>query len=94
MIGLSGTLLLFCFSNRIVSPSAALPPWVEDFAKSAFGIYILQQFVLKALYYHTSLPMSVDYALVPWVGFGVALTASWGVVHFSLKTKTGRFLLG
>lgn len=59
-----------------------------------YGVYIFQQFILKYLYYKTSLPMIMDEATLPWIALIITLFLSLALCHLTLKTKLGRFLIG
>ena len=89
--GLMATYLIVEFNvpNRCV-----LPHFLIILSRYSFGIYIMQQFILKYLYYYTSLPKFVDYILVPWIGIIVALLLSIIITHVSIKTRIGHYLLG
>ena len=70
------------------------PTWLIWLNSISFGVYIYQQFILKALYYHTVLPELLGTYLLPWVGFIAAMMGSMVLSHFTIKTKFGRFLIG
>ena len=59
-----------------------------------FGVYIFQQFILKLLYYKTSLPEIVGPYLLPWIGFFTTLFFSIILSFLTLKTKLGKALIG
>lgn len=40
------------------------------------GVYVFQQFILKYLYYHTSLPLFIDPFLLPFAGIAIAVVLS------------------
>lgn len=56
------------------------------------GIYLLQQFILKFLYYYTDLPQIGSYIL-PIVSFLITLVLSYIITKISCKTRIGRMLL-
>lgn len=100
-----GVLACYSIINRILrkpnhpkeiytNHTSSLSPFWIRLSGYAFGIYIMQQFILKALYYYTPLPLSVDYLLVPWIGIIVATVLSIIFTHISLQTKIGRYLIG
>jgi hypothetical protein len=60
----------------------------------SMGIYIIHQFVLKALYYCTSIPQWCGSYILPWLGFVVAFLLSVIITMIFRKTKVGAFLLG
>ena len=59
-----------------------------------FGVYLLQQFILKGLYDHTALPELLGCYWLPWVGFAIALIGSIFVSQLMVKSKIGKFLIG
>ncbi len=63
-------------------------------AGCCFGIYLFQQFVLRFLYYKTSLPTVIGPYWLPWAGFLLALPLSYLFTLLLLKTKTGKYLIG
>lgn len=60
----------------------------------SMGIYIIHQFVLKAIYYCTPVPRWCGSYLLPWLGFAIALSLSIIIAMLLRKTKVGSFLLG
>ena len=58
-----------------------------------YGVYIIHQFVLKYMYYKTSVSLLLGQWL-PWVGILVALILSYIITTLMLKTKFGRYLIG
>lgn len=89
-----GVMLCYTITNRYISDNTKLPDILVVFSNYSFGIYIIQQFILKYLYYYTDLPYEAGYALIPWIGCGAAMISSTLITHFSLKTKAGKFLIG
>ncbi|MCM1021675.1 MAG: acyltransferase, partial [Muribaculum sp.] len=89
---LSGLLSFYLFVNRNISPARPLPQLLIRLSQYSFGIYILQQFILKALYYNTSLPATVGYTLLPWIAILLTLVLSTAITHLSHKSRLGRFL--
>lgn len=71
-----------------------LSAFTETVSKCSFGIYLIQQFVLKGLYYKTSFPTFTGPVLLPWCGFILAIVASFVLSIFLLRTKPGRLLIG
>ena len=71
-----------------------IPQWITNIGNLCFGVYLLQQFILKGLYDHTNLPGILGCYWLPWVGFVVALMGSVAMAQLLLKTKIGRFLIG
>ena len=69
-------------------------PWVIAASGDCYGVYVFHQFILVWLYFFTPLVASCPNAVVPWVGFAVALSISFLLTKLSLKTRFGRFLIG
>lgn len=63
-------------------------------ASCCFGIYLIHQFLLIALYYNTSFASIVGPYWLPWLGFIIVLFISYLLASLSLKTKIGKFLIG
>lgn len=59
-----------------------------------YGVYIYQQFILRYLYYQTSICSLISPLILPWFGFIVTLLLSLLFCHLTLKTKFGKFLIG
>lgn len=72
----------------------ALPALIIWTSPLCFGVYIYHQFILKFLYYQTSLPKSVSEAVLPWICFIVALPTSIMISKLTLTTRFGRKLIG
>lgn len=90
-----GVAMLFCLvgffeKNR----TDYLPQWVISVGSLCMGVYLLQQFILKLLYFHTALPSLVSPLWLPWVGFTIALAGSLLLSYFLRETRIGRFLIG
>ncbi len=91
--GLSGTLACYLIIIKTVPTNMVLPKWAMTLSGYSFGIYIMQQFILKWLYYYTDLPMVVDYVLLPWIGIAIALIGSIFITHILYKLHIGKHLL-
>lgn len=63
-------------------------------ASCCFGIYLIHQFLLKALYYNTDFASIVGPYWLPWLGFIIVLPISYLLATLLLKTKIGKFLIG
>lgn len=72
----------------------SLPLWIVRLGNLCFGVYLLQQFMLKGLYDHTALPEILGCYWLPWVGFVIALAGSLVIAGLLVKTKIGKFLIG
>lgn len=51
-------------------------PNIIKFGSISMGVYIIQQFVLMWLYYHTKLPEVAGSIWLPWVGLAITLIVS------------------
>lgn len=71
-----------------------LKPIVVQIASCCFGIYLFQQFLLKALYYKTGFSAVVGPYWLPWLGFIIVLPTSYFISYLFLKTKLGKNLIG
>lgn len=70
-----------------------LPDWIVRAGGLCFGVYLLQQFIMVALYRHTQLPNAVGFYLLPWVGFIITLVLSVAGSFLLRLTRVGRFLI-
>ena len=68
--------------------------WLIRLGGLCFGVYLLQQFILKGLYNYTNFPTILGCYWLPWVGFVVTLISSVLIAFLMVKTKVGRFLIG
>lgn len=66
---------------------------VITLGKYCFGVYLFQQFILQALYYHTRFPQVIGNVILPWVGFAVSLIISLLLSYWARLTKLGRTLI-
>lgn len=58
------------------------------------GVYIFQQFILKALYDLTDMPLLFGPYWLPWIGFIIAFIGSLLLSWLFHQTRVGRFLIG
>lgn len=83
--------LALCFLNE----KQHVPKrWVIDFGSLCMGVYLIQQFVLKAIYDFTVFPESLGPYILPWVGFATALVLSTILSYLLNKIKIGHLLIG
>lgn len=68
--------------------------WMVQIGALSFGVYLFQQFILKGLYNHTSLPSLLGCYCLPWVGLFIALFGSLLISYMLRKTRIGRALIG
>ena len=87
-----GIIAMWCIVNR--KGTVHLSSSLIAIGNMCMGVYIFQQFILKALYYHTVIPREVSPFLLPWIGFLIALLGSLALTFLFRKVKLGRFLLG
>lgn len=92
--GLSGLMLCYVLVRTTATSHAQLPQPLIKLSSYCFGIYIMQQFILQWLYYHTAFCTIISPTLIPWMGFVVAMILSILLTGLLLKTKTGRYLIG
>lgn len=78
-----------CYERKI-----KISPVIASLSKCCFGIYIIQQFILKWLYYHSHLIDKITVEHIPWIGFVIALSLSIIGSFLLLKTRIGNFLIG
>ena len=55
----------------------ALSDWIVRFGACCFGVYIFQQFILKIIYYQTSIPAEVGPYWLPWLSVIITFVMSW-----------------
>lgn len=92
LLGLA--LLLSIVGFSISKSTRTLPQWIIDIGGYCMGVYLFQQFILKALYNYTQLPTTLGPYILPWVGFFVTLIVSLFFSYLLRKTKIGRYLVG
>ena len=69
---LLGTLALY-FTGLYVTSKQTMPRWCITVGDYCFGVYIIQQFVIRFLYYYSELPFYVNKYVLPWVTFAMVL---------------------
>ena len=85
------TVLLEGYSQ---SDSYTIPKWLIETSKLCMGVYIFQQFILKFVWYNTTLPSILGIYIAPWVFFIITLIISLICSFIIRKTALGRFLIG
>lgn len=90
--GLFACFLLFKYLVDI--KQLKIPQILLSISKYCFGIYLLQQFLLKYFYYHTNLPDEIGVVILPWGAFFITLGLCLVSTHYILKTRIGRLLIG
>ena len=58
-----------------------------------YGIYLFQQFILKFLYYKTTLPIIVGPYYLPWIGLIITLIISYYFTKICRITRIGKWLM-
>lgn len=71
-----------------------LPTRIVDLSGLCFGVYIIQQFIIKGLYYHTDFALLMPAWAVPWVMASITLIASIALARIGLRTRVGRYVYG
>lgn len=68
--------------------------WVIVASDYCYGVYVYHQFILILLYFKTPLVANCPPLLVPWIGFAITALVSLLLTKLTLKTKTGKYLIG
>jgi len=90
-----GCFVMYGTANYLLNiKKIQLPQWLIKANSICFGVYIFQQFVLKILYYETSLPNLLGSYWLPVVGGIITLFVSVLLSQLMLKFKFGRYLIG
>ena len=91
-IGLAMLFIIIGYKEK--NRKTPLPQWIIKIGNLSFGVYLLQQFILKGLYNYTNLPVVLGCYWLPWVGFVITLISSVLIAFLLVKTKIGRLLIG
>jgi len=91
-IGLAMLFIIIGYKEK--NRKTPLSQWIIKIGNLCFGVYLLQQFILRGLYNYTNLPRILGCYWLPWVGFVVALAGSIIITELLIKTKVGKFLIG
>ena len=91
-IGLSMLFITVGFAEK--RHRMMIPQWVVKIGELCMGVYLFQQFIIKAFYDHTMLPNVLGPYWLPWVVFVVTLLFSLVLSYLLRLTKMGRFLIG
>ena len=86
--------LYLIVSSYTINPHFRPSSWIVQSSKICYGVYIFHQFILKYLYYQTSLLEYVGSYWLPWAALGITLPLSIILSILFLKTKVGSFLIG
>ena len=71
-----------------------LPQWVLTIGSLSMGVYLMQQFILVALYRYSNMPNIAGPYILPWLGFVIALVGSLLISFIINKSKIGRLIIG
>ena len=96
MLGYSGAgviMLLTVFGYMLKGTDGRVPGIVVEIGNLCFGVYLFQQFILKAIYYYTDMPSFWGAVFTPWVGFVIALIGSLLLTWLCRLTSVGRSVL-
>lgn len=66
---------------------------IKAISGCAFGAYLIQEFLIRGLLYHTPIHLWVNSLLYPWVLALIVVPAAFGLSYLGNKTKVGRLLL-
>lgn len=67
---------------------------VVSIAQCSFGIYLLQEIVIKLFYYFSPLPSIILGSNLPLVTFVLAFVISYAISYTMSQSKTTKWLLG
>lgn len=87
-----GILTLFLIASNYTC-NHSLSKRIIDLGVLGYGVYIFHQFILRWMYYNTSLSETLNGGLLPWVGLVTALLLSCLLTILLRKFKIGRKLL-
>lgn len=65
-----------------------------EFGNCCFGIYLLQEFIIRIIYYKSEAPFYVSLQILPWLTVIITLIISYLITKYCRKYKLGRLLLG
>ncbi len=88
-----GLCFFFIICLYVIEKGVKLPNTIIKLNTLCMGIYLLQQFILKFLYFYTSEPSFFGVFIYPWVGFVCALIISTAITYIVRLTKIGRTVL-
>lgn len=94
IVNMSGIFLIYLIIVKFVNGGGKIYNWCYKANTICYGVYIIHQFILKYLYYETSLPLRVEAIYLPWLILGLTLGISVILSVCMLKTRLGRYLIG
>jgi surface polysaccharide O-acyltransferase-like enzyme len=71
-----------------------LNSWIINISGSCMGVYLLHQFILKAVYDFTNMPYILGPYLLPWFSFILTLIGSLLLTKGIKNFKIGKYLIG
>lgn len=77
-----------------IKQTKPLSTWIIKISETCMGVYLLHQFILKYLYYLTSIPNIIGPYLLPWLSFLLTLISCLILVKAIKKFKIGNYLIG
>lgn len=87
-----GIMALFYTALRYTN-SRQLNSRTVKIGEYCFGVYLFQQFILQAVYFHSSIPLLLQSKLLPWCGFLFTLIVSLLFSYLLKFTTAGKRLL-
>lgn len=94
ILGFVGIGIAFIATRIFLQSGRNLPVYIITFSTYCYGVYIFHQFILKYIYYNSSVVTSIHPNLLPWVALLVTLLLSTTVSATLLRTKVGKYLIG
>lgn len=88
-----GTMGIFVIC-KLLGEKKEISAGLLQFNVCCFGIYIFHQFILKLIYYKTSMPLFCGTYWLPWMGLFCTFIVAFGLTWLFRKTQIGRFLFG
>lgn len=95
VMSIAGIFAVFVTVNYFLRIKKLKPrDWVYRANGLCYGVYIYHMFFVMWVYYYTSVPQMINSYLLPFVASAVILGVSVFLTWLTLKTRTGRFLMG
>lgn len=88
------TLIYYYIGTHIQAKGSSLYNIIHSIAIYSFGIYILQEIILRLIYYRTDIPLYCHSYMIPWLGFIIAFSCSYFLSYILNKNKITRLLFG
>ncbi|MCM1021755.1 MAG: acyltransferase [Muribaculum sp.] len=71
-----------------------VPKGIIDFGNCCFGVYLLQEFIIRLIYYKTPASNYISILALPWLTCMATLVVSSILTKYFRKYKMGKLLLG